>query len=450
MSEASTEQQLYALAKLLLLQQRLREAENPAELGFILVNDTHGLVPYHSALFWLAHRGSEDKGSVVSVAGSIDHDEHSPYMHWMRSLTAQLAANKPRQMVTYRRGDVSGELAEQWDTHGSESLVWYPLRTGAGAMMGAILMWREAEISESEQRVLGSWFSAASYSLAALQGKSLRPGFQWTQLRKRIAAVIAAVLALMMFMPVRLTVLAQAEIVARDPTVIRAPMDGIVSDLLVRPNAPVEEGALLLKLDDTELQTRLSVAEQTLAISRAQYQQAQSASRSANAKASLRVLALETEKRQSEVSYMKTLLQRSEVEAERDGVVIMPNPDELIGRPVVTGERLMTIADPNNTQLQAWLAVGDDITLLYDSEIDFFPNVAPDKKYSVRLRRMDYRAQLAETGELAYRIRGDFATGENLPRIGMRGTAKLHGEEVSLGYFLLRRPLATLRRWLGF
>jgi hypothetical protein len=87
--------------------------------------------------------------------------------------------------------------------------------------------------------------------------------------------------------------------------------------------------------------------------------------------------------------------------------------------------------------------------LLFDAHIEFFPNVAPDKKYSGRLRRMDYRAEPAASGELAYRIRGDFEEGQILPRIGMRGTAKLYGAPVTLGYYLLRRPLATVRRWLG-
>jgi multidrug efflux pump subunit AcrA (membrane-fusion protein) len=232
---------------------------------------------------------------------------------------------------------------------------------------------------------------------------------------------------------------------------VRAPLDGIVDTIAVKPNSLVTAGDQLLTLDDTELLTRLKVAEQTLAISRAQYQQAgQSASFDRDAKASLRVLALEGEKREAEVAYVKSLIARSDVKAEQGGVVIMPSPDELIGKPVVTGERLLTIADPNEAQLEAWLQVGDDIELPFDSEIEFFPNVSPDKKFTARLRRLDYRASPTDAGDLAYRIRGEFSSEERLPRIGMRGTAKLHGETVRLWYFLFRRPLAVARRWIGF
>jgi hypothetical protein len=450
-AEAGFEQQLKALANLLLLQQRLREAQNPAELGFVLVNDTQALAPYRTAVLWLVGKNGPDEGSLCNVSGAVEHDQHSPFMSWMKALCKVVAPSDDTSLVQYRKDDLPAEISGQWDVHGTDYLLWCPLRSGSGVRLGALLLWRENPVSESEQRILGNWLAAASYSLAALKGKPFaRAQFQWTKRRKQVLAAVAGLVLLLLFMPVHLSVLAQAEIVARDPVIVRSPLDGIVSSLLVRPNMVVEHGTVLLQLDDTELQTRLDVAEQTLAISRAQYQQAgQSASFSSDAKASLRVLALEAGKYQSEVAYVKSLLQRSEVQAERAGVVIMPNPDELIGRPVVTGERLMTIADPENTQLEAWLAVGDDIALLYDSKIDFFPNVAPDQKFSVRLRRMDYRAESIETGDLAYRIRGDFEGHPNLPRIGMRGTAKLYGEQVSLAYFLLRRPLATMRRWLG-
>ena len=38
----------------------------------------------------------------------------------------------------------------------------------------------------------------------------------------------------------------------------------------------------------------------------------------------------------------------------------------------------------------------------------------------------------------------------NKVRLGLHGTAKVYGEEVSLGYYLLRRPLSALRAWTGW
>jgi hypothetical protein len=451
MAEAGTEQQLQALANLLLLQQRLREAQTEAELGFILVNDTQSLVNYRSGLLWLTTPGRGNGGAISNVSGAVEHDEHSPFLQWMKQVCVELSKRSAGKFGEFTKADMPPEISEEWNAHGSETLVWLPLRSAAGIDLGSLVLWRRQSLSESQQRILANCLAAAGYSLAALRGKVFaRPGFKWTGRRKQVVFAVCLALALLMFMPVHLSVLAQAEVVAQNPMVVRSPMDGIISSLHVRPNKVVEEGALLLKLDDTELQTRLDVAEQTLAISLAQHRQAgQSAAFNADAKASLQVLQLESEKHQAEVDYVNSLLERSDVEAERGGVIIMPSPDELVGKPVVTGERLMTIANPLDTQLEAWLAVGDDINLLYDARIEFFPNVSPDKIFAARLRRLDYRAEPIETGELAYRIRADFHDSNALPRIGMRGTAKLYGEKVSLAYYLFRRPLATLRRWLG-
>ncbi|MNL84264.1 hypothetical protein D3C87_2121830 [compost metagenome] len=34
-------------------------------------------------------------------------------------------------------------------------------------------------------------------------------------------------------------------------------------------------------------------------------------------------------------------------------------------------------------------------------------------------------------------------------RLGLRGTARVYGEPVSLFYYLMRRPITALRQWTG-
>ncbi len=61
-----------------------------------------------------------------------------------------------------------------------------------------------------------------------------------------------------------------------------------------------------------------------------------------------------------------------------------------------------------------------------------------------------YQARTGDDGVVAYRL---LATVEGQPaqlRLGLHGTAKLYGQKVSLAYYLLRRPLAAARAWLGW
>ena len=53
-------------------------------------------------------------------------------------------------------------------------------------------------------------------------------------------------------------------------------------------------------------------------------------------------------------------------------------------------------------------------------------------------------------GGPAYRVTAALADGTALPRIGLRGTAKIYGQEVTLFYFLFRRPVTALRQWVGW
>jgi len=60
-----------------------------------------------------------------------------------------------------------------------------------------------------------------------------------------------------------------------------------------------------------------------------------------------------------------------------------------------------------------------------------------------------YQAVVSPEGVSAYRLRARFDQGETLPRIGLRGTARVSGEWTIMGYYLLRRPIAALREWTG-
>lgn len=135
--------------------------------------------------------------------------------------------------------------------------------------------------------------------------------------------------------------------------------------------------------------------------------------------------------------------------APRDGIAIFESVEDWVGRPLKVGERIMVIADPAAVELELRLPVADAIELEPGAAVQFFLNVAPQDPLAGVLSFSSYRATPAEDGALAYRLRARFADGVAPPRIGLKGTAKVMGEQVSLAYLLLRRPLAVLRRWVG-
>jgi hypothetical protein len=125
------------------------------------------------------------------------------------------------------------------------------------------------------------------------------------------------------------------------------------------------------------------------------------------------------------------------------------DPNDWVGKPVQTGERIVLLADPADAGILIWLPVADAINLEPGAEIRLFLHVAPLQPLSGSLTQTSYQATPSPDGIAAYRIRGRFQGGAGIARIGLKGTAKVYGERRPLGYLVFRRPLATLREWTG-
>jgi hypothetical protein len=130
--------------------------------------------------------------------------------------------------------------------------------------------------------------------------------------------------------------------------------------------------------------------------------------------------------------------------------VIFTDKSEWIGKPVVVGERIMEVADPQEFELKIDLPVEDAIVLREGAEVEVFLNANPLRAIPAQLIHASYHASILPTNVLAYRVEAEFTDPPEEIRIGWQGTAKIYGEPVTLFFYLFRRPLGILRQTLGF
>ena len=109
----------------------------------------------------------------------------------------------------------------------------------------------------------------------------------------------------------------------------------------------------------------------------------------------------------------------------------------------------MQLAQPEDGGIQIWLAVADAINLGTDAPVRLFLHTEPLSPRSAHLSEASYQSTLSPDGVASYKLRARFDEGTELPRIGLRGTARISGDWVMLGYYLFRRPIAHLREWSG-
>ena len=457
-----------ALASLIGLARRAREARNIAELDFIAVNETHALAPYRQAALWVNGDG------VGAVSGVVSPEANAPYVLWLdkifRHLQHTIAGPAPQILRTADLPDAERDHWNDWlPPHGL--LLRLPA-VGSDFAGGYLLLTRDQPWTTAECALLAEW--AAIWTQArALLGRDLgfvhyfwrrltgatTPGTDQgissraTSLRRlstgwRLWLTVALIATL--FIRVPLTVLAPAELVPLDPAIIRAPLDGVIDRVLVSPNQRVTQHDPLFEFDRASLLNRLQVAGRSLATLQAEYRQkAQQALFEQTSKAQLAVLQGEIAEKQAEVSYLRELNARGLVSSPRDGIVMFDDPSEWVGRPVVTGEKVMVVANEHAAEIEVWLSPADAIPLDQGAEVKLYLNADPLQPVVASLRYVAHEAIERPGGHYAYRVRAKLIESGQPPRVGLKGTAKLQGENVSLAYWILRRPLAAARAWVG-
>jgi len=437
---------LRRLASLLVLQRKARQSRSVAEIGFLLVNDSVTVAPYRNAALWLGRR-------VEALSGVPVPDRAGAYPQWLARLCRHLATDPGTEARVVGAGDVPQRLRAEWSAHFPAAVLWLPLRGARGRRIGGLLLGRDESWDEADRRLLEHWAETASLALDALRldRRWLARGALREGVGRRVLMVAAAGLVVALgFLPVNLTVQAPAEIVPREALVVRSPLNGIVDDVAVTPNAPVKAGDRLVAFDDREIRAKLDVVRHGLEVAQAEYRLAQqSAITSREAQGTLTLLRERIEQRRSEVQQAEALLERIVVLSDRDGIALIADAEALKGRPLRIGERLLTVADPAKAEIELWIATADSIALPEGAEVELYLNVEPGKPRPATLAYVSYQAALSPAGVLAFRAVARFADAPP-PRIGLRGTAKIHGEPVLLAYYLFRRPLTVLRELTGF
>ncbi|MEY8879127.1 MAG: efflux RND transporter periplasmic adaptor subunit [Leptothrix sp. (in: b-proteobacteria)] len=439
---------------LLALLQTTQACRSTAERRFLLLNRSRDALPYHAAVLWQAGAG------LLGHSGVSDIDRHGPYGLWLTRLARSLAG-QPAGIVMPEQ--IEAGCAEEWPQWWPPHLLWLPAPADA-ADAPALLLVREIPWTEAEQAWLTQWFDlwrlADQTATASGRRRVFDPGALWQALRRpggtpRVGrhvrrGLIGIALLLLAMLPVHLTLRAPGELVPREPTVLRAALDGTVRRLLVEPNQVVQAGQVLAELDDASFASRLQVARQALVTAETEWRQtSQQAFIDARAKAQLPVAQGRLAERQTEVRYLEQQMQRTTLVAPHAGVVLIDDAGSWAGRTVQAGEALLRLAEPQDQELEAWLPVGDAIDLPAGSTMNLHLSSRPASPVGAALRLYAFEAEHRPDGTLAYRLRGQLQEPAS-ERLGARGTVRITGPQVPLIYWMLRRPLAALRETTGW
>ncbi|MBH3426543.1 efflux RND transporter periplasmic adaptor subunit [Pseudomonas alkylphenolica] len=429
------------------LRDRALAADSLNALGFSIANDPYPLLQYHQALVFQQQGQGLD---LLCVSGLARPSEDSPYLVWLqravRWIADQLEDDKPRWLgrdVVTPPPDIEEGWAEWWP----KGLWCIPLHDREGQRLGLVVFLLDTPPAAALEPLFdGLWRTWAHCWAGFTRPRRLRRG----RPSKRQLLIALAVAVALLLVPVRQTALAPAEIVSREAMIISSPIDGVIERMQVRPNQPVEKDTLLFSLDETTLRSRAEVLGKEVAVADAELAAAsQRAFDNPQSKSELTLLNGRVQQRRAELAAVKAQLQRTQVRSPRAGVAVYSDPNDWLGKPVSTGERILLIAEPQQPAMQIQLPVADAIALEPGAEVTLFLTAYPLTPLKGKVLETSYQARTNEEGVVAYRLLASIEGQPEHARLGLHGTARLYGERVVLGYYLLRRPFAALRAWSG-
>ena len=427
---------LLRLSALVHLCERLRTC--PAdELDFVLVNESHTLLPYQQAALYRT-----DMGGMAAISGTAVFDPHAPYVRWLRRVFDSIT---PRpDPVVLDVATLPADLQDEWAQWMAPHAVIIPL-AGRHGDAGMLLVARADGWTQPDIQALCMVGGEYAESRQLIAAHPPRP--RTTRARRRTAVILAAVLVVAIF-PVHSWVLAPAEVVPVAPTYVRAPFAGIVHQLDVVPNAFVHAGTPIVELERAQLESQYQVARKALDVARTQYDEAiQAGMLDAKARAQAGELKGRIDEEAAQMRYQSELLHRATLTAPIDGLALYNDPSEWIGRPVEAGERILMVAPALSRRIEIRLPATETAQFAPDARVRFFDNVHPDHPAEGRLIFTSYASTPTPAGTLAYTLRADL---DSDIRLGLRGTARIYGPRHMLLLWALRKPLGMVRQWLSF
>jgi multidrug resistance efflux pump len=439
-----------ALLALLKAEADARDATSVRDLLLVMANETRKLT--RARQIFVVMRGLSGRLEVQAVSSLPTVDRNAPLIIFMESIVrASEKAGKTSKAhaiaMPLPGADATG------DSYPFREMFWIPLVHGAAPRNGGLVLAREEHWNDQDLVVARRLAGAYAHALQALTGPKrtiLRRMLKIS--RWHALAAIATVVGLYLIQ-VPLSALAPVEIVARDPFIVAAPIDGVVDSILIEPNQAIKKGDMLVKIADTTLRNRYEVAAREVQVAEARLKQSnQVAFTDPRGMHEIGIARAELALKLAERDFARDLLEKTEIRSQRDGIAVYADKRDIVGKPVAVGERLLEVADATALEARIELPVSDALTLTTGARVKIFLDSDPLKPWLASVRRADYKAKVGENDVVSFRVVADLKGEQDrqMPRLGVRGTAQLSGDNVSLAFYLFRRPITALRQWIGW
>lgn len=437
------------IAKLIGLEKKTREAKTEDELNFVIVNETRQLVDYISSFLLL--KSPTDNFVTKATSDIATVDRTSPLINYLEKIINHKNYRDSKDIQNINLEKISKSLKIKKAKNIPNFILQVPLFSPQLGFQGFLILSKSENFKDTEIELLTHLASTFGHALNSFKKDfSIKKFIKKNFSGKRFWLGIF-IFVIISVIPVKIKSTAPVDVVPSTPKLITAPFDGVVKNVVINNNDKVIVGDLVVLLEDLDLTNEYNLAQQSLQIAEKELLRSRQSSFSdKKEKARLAELVAQVDLKKAELKSVSERLKNSKIYSTQNGVAIVDRKSEWQGRPVSVGEKIITIANPKEIEFLIWLPVKDSLVIEKNSLVKVFLDVNPMSSLKGKLKRASYQPSLSPEGILSYKLTASYeGIAKKLPRIGLRGTAKVYGGRVPLIYYLFRKPITFVRQLIG-
>ena len=411
------------------LEREIREAPDTDALAKVITVRSQAVLGFKDVVFCAGASARKMRAQAASNAALIDPS--SPVLTWVEELCALHSSQLENGSTFVASADSRVQVKNFLPKH----VLFVPLKSKNQELLGCLVFTQTARFSQHDMLFINHLAGTIGHALSIFSRK-LNPilGIGMA----RLATFIVVTLFLLSVFPMQLTTLAPAEVVAYQPEIIKAPIDGVIDEITVAPNTQVGPGSLLARLNNHNLKAVYDdVAQKTLL--------AESRTSNTQGKRVSEELKSDLKKSRARMESAEERLLQTDIRAETSGIAIVKAPGEWIGRPVKAGEKILEIANPREVELVLEIPAEDADLISQNSKVRIFLDRRPFNPLTANVIDSSLVPEKRKANGTYYTFRARFDEGVPPPPIGQRGVARIYGERSSLLFFIFREQMKFSR-----
>ena len=274
--------------------------------------------------------------------------------------------------------------------------------------------------------------------------KQLQTIFGLRHLKLKLVAIMASLIIIMSsLIEGDFRVSADAVLEGKIQRVVAAPFSGYLLSASVRAGDIVHQGDIMASLNDADIQLQMTKLKGELQKARREYREAQSS----RDLVKVRVVNAQINQTRAEIELTRQQLQRINLSAPFDGVVIEGDLTQSLGSPVERGDTLFKIAPLEGYRI---ILKVDESQISYIRQQQSGTLVLPslsERDFPLIIEKITMAAK-ADDGANIFRVEASLNDNTDLLRPGMQGVGKINVGRARLIWIWTHEITEWLRLWI--